>query len=828
MAIERTNNLPGADGGAPGRRLYWGGAVVSFLVPLALYIKTMAASSSFWDSGEFIAAAYRLGIPHSPGTPLYVLVGRVFSVLPLWFFSIAERVNLISAVCGAAGVLFVYMLVIRFMDIMFGKSETSAQTTLKVAGALVGCLFLTFSDTYWNNSIESEVYAMSNALMGFMTWLALRWGERPGQIKSTFIIYLLFYLLAMSVGFHLGTILAFSGIFFYVMMTPEKTFTNTEFLIACFGVAIFVADATLYRNGQITVFLLIVFAVVLALSYSMRSPFATVCALLFVLGLSVHLFLLIRSGQNPSLDEGNPETWRNLYASLRREQYPPMNIFERKASFWFQLQHFNGYFQAQFQMAAAYIGKLNMGSVVPIGLGIWGMVDQFSKNRKTFIMLFFTFVIMSFGLIMFLNFSDSEVRERDYFYSPAFYYFAVYIGIGAASVLSELRGLLARRSASLSPAMYGVALVFLALPSFTLKHHYFTHDRSRNYTCPVYARNMLVALEPDAIIFTNGDNDTFPLWYIQEVEGYRTDVRVVNLSLLNTPWYIEQCRDNEPKVPIAWTNEQIERLQPVPVNNGWLLVRDLAVQQILKTNRFKKPIYFAVTIPPSTYAPYRKYMEMEGLVYKVVPREGDSMINVTRLENNVWKNFKYDCILTKDWKRDHSIYLPPYTEHLIQNYAAAFVQLAYIQHQDSNYVDALRSMQVAGQISPNMEPPRQLLGLYYLDAGDTAQAVDYYVQKLRVQPNDLQLMYRLGGVYERIGEYGKSLDLIDAILADDPEDKDLTITAYQIAAKAGMLERARRYLSAWLSVHPADTAVQKLLDDLDARIRALPAKAQGQ
>jgi hypothetical protein len=826
MTTPPNHNPAGAAGGDRGSRLFWGGAILSFLVPLVLYVQTMAASASFWDSGEFIAAAYRLGIPHSPGTPLYILVGRVFSVMPLGFLSVAERVNLSSAVCGAGGVLFVYLLIIRFMDVMFGKSQTAAETTLKVAGALVGCLFLTFSDTYWTNSIEAEVYAMSNALMGFMTWLALKWGDKPRDLKSTFLIYLLFYLLAMSVGFHLGTILAFSGIFLFILMTQEKPFSNVEFLIACFGVGIFIADATLYRNGQVTVFLLVVFAVVVGLSYSRKSPFAAVCSVLFVLGLTVHFYLLIRSGHNPSLDEGNPETWRDLYASLRREQYPPMNIFERKASFWFQLQHFNGYFQSQFQMASAYVQKLNMGSIVPIGLGIWGMVDQFSKHRRTFVMLFFTFVITSFGLIMFLNFSDAEVRERDYFYSPAFYYFAVYIGVGAASLLVEVRGFLSRRSASLSPAAYGVAVVFLVLPVFTLEHHYFTHDRSNDYTCPVYARNMLVGLEPDAIIFTNGDNDTFPLWYIQEVEGYRTDVRVVNLSLLNTPWYIEQCRDNEPRVPIAWTDEQIERLTPVPVKNGWLLVRDLAVQHILQTNRFQRPVYFAVTIPPATYAPYRKYMEMEGLVYKVVPREGDNMINVTRLEKNVWESFKYDGILTADWQRDRSLHLPTHTEHLIQNYAAAFVQLAYIQHQDSAYADAQRSMAVAGQISPNMEPPRQLLGLYYLDAGDTASAIGYYLDRLRAQPGDIQLMYRLGGVYERIGEYEKSLDLLDAILADDPEDRDLTVTAHSIALKGGLLDRARRYLSVWLSAHPSDTSAQKMLEELDARIRATPEKAQ--
>jgi tetratricopeptide (TPR) repeat protein len=204
------------------------------------------------------------------------------------------------------------------------------------------------------------------------------------------------------------------------------------------------------------------------------------------------------------------------------------------------------------------------------------------------------------------------------------------------------------------------------------------------------------------------------------------------------------------------------------------------------------------------------------------------MINVTRLKKNIWENFKYDCILTEDWKRDRSLFLPSHTEHLIQNYAAAFVQLAYIEHQDSSYADALRAMEVAGQISPNMQPPRQLLGLYYLDAGDTSRAIQYYLDRLRDEPGDVQLMYRLGGVYERMGDFEKALDLIDAIIADDPEDRDLTVTAYSIANKAGLYDRARRYLDGWLNTHPGDGEVQRMLVELDARIRTAPSRGPGQ
>ena len=809
------------------RRLFWAGAAIVFVGSFLLYARTMEASASFWDSGEFIASSYTLGIPHSPGTPLYVLVGKVASLLPLPFLTIAQRVNLLSAFCGAAGVLFVFALAVRFFDDMAGQSKNFADGLVRVGGAMTGAMFLTFSDTYWTNSIEAEVYGMSTAFMGFMTWLALKWGDLPKTPRSTSLIYLVFYLLALSVGFHLGTVLVFSGIFFFVLMSKDRPFSTTEWLVASATLGLFIADATIYRNGGLSLFFLVVLTAILIWYYSRGRSFTTVCAGLFVLGLSVHLLLYLRSMHNPSIDEGDPETWRNLYAVLRREQYPPTSMVNRKASFLWQLQHFNGYFQAQFQMFETYVGRLNLGSLVPVALGIWGMVDQFAKHRKTFVMLFVTLLVMSLGLIVFLNFSDSEVRERDYFYSPAFYYFAIYIGIGTASVLNELRTMLARGGNPLPATALATALV-MALPLFTLKQHYFAHDRSRNVICNEYARNMLVCLEPNAILFTNGDNDTFPLWYIQEVEGYRRDVKVVNLSLLNTPWYIKQCRDNIPeetrmteggKFPIAWRDDQIDALVPVPSENGWLLVRDLAVDHIIRTNRFTRPIYFAVTIPAATFAPYREIMEMEGLAYKVVPRRGERMVNVPKLEDCIVNQYKYSGILKADWTRDGSVFLQPYVVHLIQNYSVAFMELSFAKHEAGDYQGAIKYMQIAQEISPHLDPPRQLLGLYYMDAGDTARAVQHYLDVLAERPNDFQAMYRLANVYERQGKFREALDLIERIRAEDKGARDLMVTAYQLAAKAGMLEKARATLSDWVADHPTDTDARQVLEDFDHTLR---------
>ncbi len=794
------------------------GAVFTAVLSLFLYMRTMAPSAPFWDAGEFIASAYTLGVPHSPGTPLYVLVGRVFTMLPLPF-SIAGKVNFISVVAGSLGVLMVYLLAIRFLDYMMGRCATAADALIRVAGATVGALFLTFSHTYWANSTESEVYAMSVFVMGFMTWLALKWADNPTGPKSVSYVYLLFYLLALTVGLHLGTILAFSGVFLVILMTKEKSFSNTQFLLACAGVAIFVADATLYRNGQITLTLIALFVVALAVFFAQsKSKFAIICSALFILGISVHLYLKIRSGHNPAIDEADPETWRGLYAVLRREQYPPPNVFERKSSFFgFQLQHFNEYLQDQFKMATVYLGRLNIGSVIPLALGIWGMVDHYAKHRKTFVILFATFLVTSLGMIVYLNFSDAEVRERDYFYLPAFYYFAVFIAIGAASLLSEIRRLASRVGVTGMASAVVPAVIFLVLPAFTLRAHFFQHDRSADFVCSEYAKNMLVGLDRDGIIFTNGDNDTFPLWYIQEVEKYRADVRVVNLSLLNTPWYIKQLRDNEPKVNIRWTDAELARLGPIKTKDGsWILVRDIGVQHILKYNSNKKPIYFAVTIPPNIYKPYREFLEMEGLAYRVVPRKGQNMVNLAKLEENVWQNYSYLGLLDEDYQRDESIYHPPFVHRLVQNYAAAFTQLGFMQYRAQDYEAAIKNLEAAEQISPGLTPVVMWLGWYYLESGDTTRAVQYYRDKIEEDPYDCDVRYRLAGVQERIEDFQGVLATIEAMIEYCPDHRDAVVSATAICMRYNRVDRALRFVDNWIARHPNDDSMirsrQKLLD----------------
>jgi tetratricopeptide (TPR) repeat protein len=450
------------------------------------------------------------------------------------------------------------------------------------------------------------------------------------------------------------------------------------------------------------------------------------------------------------------------------------------------------------------------------------MVDHYTKHKKTFIMLFVTFVVTSLGLIVFLNFSDSEVRERDYFYSPAFYYFAIFIGIGAASLLSEVKNFASRKGMNPTASVAVLSIVLLALPMFTLARNYFSHDRSNNYICQKYAMNMLVGLEPDALIFTNGDNDTFPLWYIQEVEGYRRDVRVVNLSLLNTSWYIIQLKDNEPRLRFKWTDEEIYQLSPVPTKEGWVLVRDIAVQHILRHNASTRPIYFAVTIPPETYAPYREFLEMEGLTYRVVPKKGKNMVNVERLEDNLWNKYDYGGILDENWKRDDTLYRPEYVRRLIQNYSAAFTQLGFQKGREDDFEGAAKNLEVALEISPNLDPPLMWLGWYYLEKGDTAKAISFYKKQAERRPDRPDLLYRLAGVYERLGRLDSALVAVDELIRRDPNHRDAVMSAVGISLRFGYEDQAERYLANWLADHPQDVEMREALDELRGNVAPGP------
>jgi len=190
--------------------------------------------------------------------------------------------------------------------------------------------------------------------------------------------------------------------------------------------------------------------------------------------------------------------------------------------------------------------------LLPLILGIIGLIYQFIKDPKDWLILALLFFFTGLAINFYTNPPSPQPRERDYAYVGSFYVFAIWIALGVYA-LYEILGKKIQRLAS---AGLVTTICLLAVPVLMANQNWDDHDRSKRYTARDFAKNYLNSCAPNAILFTNGDNDTFPLWYVQDVEGFRTDVRVVNLSLLNTDWYIEQMRRK------AWDSDGIPQMLP--------------------------------------------------------------------------------------------------------------------------------------------------------------------------------------------------------------------------------------------------------------------------
>jgi hypothetical protein len=286
----------------------------------------------------------------------------------------------------------------------------------------------------------------------------------------------------------------------------------------------------------------------------------------------------------------------------------------------------------------------------PIFLALVGLFQGLRRIRPLIFLPLVSYLINGEILTLYLNFTDHEVRDRDYFYFASFMFFAVFIGLGASALMryavggegesanqAEAEGVDWRKAiprvkiGPLGLTTAAVLLVVSLLPAFPGHTKYFEHDNSDNRIAYEYAWNILAGLDENAIIFTNGDNDTFPIWYLQEVEKFRTDVTVVNLSLVNLPWYIKQLKKS-PVKPLAMkrSDKEIDALRhrvfedPKTLERTVIMIKDYVVHDIITTNHggAKHPVFFAVTIPQENMARYFPNMLMEGMAYRLTETTG--------------------------------------------------------------------------------------------------------------------------------------------------------------------------------------------------------------
>ena len=640
-----------------------------FAVALFTYTSTVEPTASFWDCGEFIASSFKLQVPHPPGAPFFLLLGRLFSMLSFGdLTNVAFWVNMASVLASAFTIAFLFWTITMLAQKLLGKAEseyTTADTILVLGTSAVGALAYTFSDTFWFSAVEAEVYGMSSFFTAIVVWAAFKWERIDDEAAANRWLIFIAYLTGVSIGVHLLNLVTLPALalIYYFKKQPKPTFWGG---ILAVGIGLFVLTIinagiipglpgmafvverlfvnTLglpFTSGAIFFTVAFVGAIVYGIIWSARQKRVilntALLALAFVLiGYASYLQVLVRADFNPPINENDPSDELNFLSYLRREQYgsrsllygpvftarpidqkPGAAMWKKEGNKYVVFDHQPEYIYApgdEMLFPRVYSGQQNhpalyrqmlglaegqkptMGDnlkylfsyqlghmwwrylmwnfagresdeegagyllpwssnnnipdllrtnkardnfyMLPFALGLLGITFQYFRRRRDFLIVGLLFLFTGIALQIFLNSPPSEPRERDYIYVGSFYFFAIWLGLGVMSIAEGLRTYL-KADTMRNGLVVGLSLL---VPVMMGMKSWDNHNRSNRYQSVDFAKNLLNSCAPNAILFTGGDNDTFPLWYVQEVEDFRTDVRVCNLSLLGTEWYIQQMK----------------------------------------------------------------------------------------------------------------------------------------------------------------------------------------------------------------------------------------------------------------------------------------------
>ncbi len=846
------------------------------LSTLGVYLMTHARSLSFWDSGEYITCSSVLGIPHPPGNPFYIILGRFFCIFNMGFTH-AWMVSFMSALMGALAVLFTYLFTVKLIT-MFEKTQW-----IIIFGGIFAAFLTAFSYTFWMNSIEAEVYGGLSLIVNFSIWLILVWVEKSQDFSHQNILLFLIYTLFLGFCIH-QTSLQIAPALLFIAVYPmlKNNFTNGSFwmkfiiwtilLLAVYFIFNTIGAATnipVLEKFMVGIAFFIMLYIYLHKKVEIK--FWLMAFALILIGFSPHIYLLIRSEYRPFINEGYPHNFQLFLDYILRRQYGDTSFAVRRADFFYQIDfHFLRYMGWQFMKTEVLVNwiKLPINALnvmvyfIVTFLGFGGLYYQLKKNKHSFAYFFSLLFMTTAAMIFIMNLSDAEVRDRDYFFVTAYNLWAVAMAFGAVALLNSVR--------KYKLVLVCVAVLLMAFPAFNMASQYKEHDRSYELISIDYGLNILNSMEENAIVFTNGDNDTFPLWYAQAVKdpnahenvypakdvnpteytlkaiatamafknkdcfGVRKDVTVANLSLLNTPWYIRQLRDKE-GVEFNMPDEQIDNMSPVRFNDpteieitGVLptdkfsitfpkekgfLIKDQAALQIIKDNFGKRPIYFAVTV--SDVIGFDMHLRNEGMVDRIVTTASGEQKDVARMRNNIEKVYSYRGIFDDKLFKDDNML------RLINNYGSGYMRLSSTYRDTGDFPKAIMYMQKAITFVENKSKFNLGLAQLYVEAGKKQEALALLGDVLKDNANNTQTLVQAAFLNMKLGNVKEGFKFIEKAIPLDPQNTDFAPLILQAAVQfnarkdgAALLEKLKQFQD------PAE--IQKYIDRVNDPLMSIP------
>jgi hypothetical protein len=584
------------------RRVAWGAAALL----LAVYVATLAPDVTFWDAGEFIAAAHSLGIPHPPGTPLFIILlhawAGALAALPY-----AVATNLFSALCTAAAAGLAAWFVVRATD-----DGWAAFAAALVAGGM---------SSVWSNGTETEVYAAALALAMASVVAA----ERAGRTRESRWLLLTGYLVALSVPLHLSALVA-APVVVYLVARPPGTWRSEALrwraalaiagvavvaaavsrlspVLACLGMGAVVAAGVLGTRGSGSV----------GVHRNEPDPNRVrPLAMLVVtaVALSPLLFLLLRARHDPLVNQADPSTLSQLGYVISRRQYDLAPLWPRRAPVWAQLANWFEYadWQTALSLAPSVIPSVARvaATLCCALLAIYGACWHRARDRRTWWAVLLLLLCGSIGVIAYLNLRPGpsfgwgvlpagimrEARERDYFFVLSFWAWGLWAGMGAVALARRLRW---------TPAVgVAVALVPIALNWRAVNRR----QQPEAGEPREFATALLGASPPRAVLFVAGDNDSYPLWYMQDVLGVRRDVITVTTPLLAASWYAAEFQRRYGLGP-----DTLVKVRTEPID------RYAAAREIARAARAQgRPVAAALTLPRAERSALGAGWRVAGLV----------------------------------------------------------------------------------------------------------------------------------------------------------------------------------------------------------------------
>ncbi|MBU0456915.1 MAG: DUF2723 domain-containing protein [Nanoarchaeota archaeon] len=638
---------------------------LTFLISFFVYLKTLAPTIYWGDSGELITAAYTLGIPHPSGYPTYILLGKLFTFIP--FGNIAWRVNLMSAVFASLAVMLLYFICYKLT-----KSKLASFTA---------SLIFAFTRIFWSQAVIAEVYTLNAFFITLNILILLHWKEKQNNIKNNINtsskkwLYLFSFAYGLSLTNHITSIFLFPGFAYFILVKEHRGLFKIKW------------------NKDVLKFKII-----------------GICLLLFFVGLLPYAYLPIRSAMNPVWDWGNPQTAQNFIEHLSGKQYNGLVIpFTERELIYNKLA-------SSFKILTE---NYKTKTFVFLFFSLLGGIYLFRKNKIFFLTLIAIFTLYFLHSLIYI------IPDIGVYYIPNILIISIFFSFGVIFFIKKTTERISQCKLKIL-ITFVLIPIFLTLPIIYAIDNYHDNDKSSYYMASDFSYNVLNSMENNSIlVFDLHEGNSFPIIYTIEVEKAKK-VDVIIINLLGADWYQEKIGSEFNLKKISWNskinNPRLPELERKEIDQKLQNFKD----EIITKNIGLKPIYFFSNNPIKTenYSFFD-----QGLVYRVIEKNNKTQFDYNQSFNLIIGEKNDDplsqSILRKyaeifQRKGIKAIKTKNYDEAIdyfnkaiqIDNYFfEAHYNLAAAHYYKGNYSQSIIYIKNAYQLNPDDKDLRTLLNL---------------------------------------------------------------------------------------------------------------------